>query len=767
MQHFFCWFLLLVISSLAESSTFLQAKPGCQTKCGNITIPYPFGIGDGCFISPAAVGGYSGYDINCNTSYDPPKPFVGSGTVEILSISETEVRIRNDRIASLCFNESGLPVLGANIRDLNLDGSAFSISYTKNSFFGIGCDVIARIEWGSSDGHRPTTTTNSSCQPKCKSRDSITEGSCAGTSGCCQTTFPKGLQKVSAEVLGLLPANGFNSCNFAFVAEEGQYSSEASDLLPAGGLNAGTKVIPAVLDWAIGDATCEQAKVNSATYTCFNNSDCTDAVNNLGYHCTCQNCYGGNPYLNPGCEDINECEDQTTNSCVGICINTSGGYNCSCPYGNHGDGRKDGTGCTINKQKFPVIRAFLGIGFGLMFFAVGISSLYMIIKKRKRLQSKKRFFQRNGGLLLENQLSSQEGGIETTKIFTAEELEQATNNYDENLVLGRGGFGTVYKGTLIDSRVVAVKTSKIVDQSQIEQFINEFIILTQINHRNIVKLLGCCLETEVPSLVYEYVSNGTLSEHIHHKGDMSGISWERRLTIATEIANALSYLHSATYEKYTAKVSDFGASRLVPLDQTRINTLVKGTLGYLDPEYYNTSELTEKSDVYSFGVVVVELLTGKKPISFERSEEERDLATFFISSMEVRNLSQLLEARVFNEGKPEEVLVVAELAKKCLSVKREDRPTMKQVAISLEEMRNLKISTQIYRQTHEDSVQNVQLDFERDLYSVPFSYGTMANLDDSAHNSLHISTSDDSGHNSLPITTSDESAYNSLQNNPR
>ncbi|KAI3995665.1 hypothetical protein MKX01_031438 [Papaver californicum] len=759
MQIIFSWFLLLAISSstLAESLTFLQAKPGCQSKCGDITIPYPFGIGDGCFIDPAVVGGHSGYDINCNTSYDPPKPFIQRGALEILGISETEIRIRNDRIASLCYSESGSPVLGANIRDLNLEGSVFTISYTKNSFFGIGCEIIARIIWGSSGGRQPITSTNSSCEPKC-SRENMMEGSCTGTSGCCQTTFPKSLQKISVEVLGRLPTNGlipsFNSCNFAYLAEQGQYPSQASDLLPDGGLHAGTKVIPAVLDWAIGDMSCEEAKANSTMYTCFNNSECIDAVNSLGYHCTCHKGYEGNPYLKPGCEDINECEDRTNNPCMGICINKDGGYNCSCPHGSDGDGRKDGTGCIINKQKFPAIGAALGIGFGLLVVAIGVYSLYVITKKRKLLRSKKRFFQQNGGLLLKNQLSSQEGGIDTTKIFTAEELELATNNYDENLVLGRGGFGTVFKGTLLDNRIVAVKKSKLVDQSQIEQFINEFVILTQINHRNIVKLLGCCLETEVPLLVYEYVSNGTLSEHIHHSGDMSAISWECRLTIATEIANALSYLHSAAStpiihrdiksanilldEKYTAKVSDFGASRLIPLDQTGLNTVVQGTLGYLDPEYYNTSELTEKSDVYSFGVVVVELLTGRKPISFERPEEERNLVTFFIFSMEVNNLSQLLEARVFQEGKPEEIRIVAELASKCLSLNGADRPTMTQVAIILEELRSLETSTQTIQLSREDSNMNVQFENERDLYSVPFmSYYSS------------ISTSDESGHNSL------------------
>nr|DAD39474.1 TPA_asm: hypothetical protein HUJ06_013797 [Nelumbo nucifera] len=321
------------------------------------------------------------------------------------------------------------------------------------------------------------------------------------------------------------------------------------------------------------------------------------------------------------------------------------------------------------------------------------------------MKMKEKFFRQNGGLLLQQQISSHHDGFEFIKIFTAEELEVATNNYDIDNILGQGGYGTVYKGILSNHQAIAIKKSKIVDASQIEQFINEVIILSKINHRNVVKLLGCCLETEVPLLVYEYISNGTLFEHIHKTHGISLLSWEDWLRIATETASALAYLHSSAStpiihrdvkstnilldDNYTAKVSDFGASRLLPMDKTQITTLVQGTLGYLDPEYFHTSKLTEKSDVYSFGVVLVEILLGQKPFCFERSEEVRNLATYFISLMKENHLLQLIENRFTTEDKIEQFLAVAELAKSCLSVRGEDRPNMKEVADELERLRRL------------------------------------------------------------------------------
>ncbi|GAU15128.1 hypothetical protein TSUD_08660 [Trifolium subterraneum] len=439
-----------------------------------------------------------------------------------------------------------------------------------------------------------------------------------------------------------------------------------------------------------------------------NTGKCTDYD---GYRCKCLEGFEGNPYLPGGCTDIDECvnnnlhlHDRCKNS--SYCHNIPGNYTCFCPVGQIGDGTKE-VGCQLllpdgNGSEYPIVPTVLGVGTAFIVLFVGIIS-FSIYQKRKLTKLKEKFFRQNGGSILEQKLLQRKGSSQIANIFKENELRKATNNYDESFIIGRGGFGTVFKGELDNNRIVAIKKSKTIDESQIEQFINEVDVVSQINHRNVVKLLGCCLETEVPLLVYEFVSNGTLSDFIHKEDKVNNTTWKIRLKIAAEVAGALSYLHSAASIPIihrdvksdnilldgtnTAKVADFGASRLVPLDQTEVATMVQGTIGYLDPEYMQTSQLTEKSDVYSFGVVLVELLTGERPFSFGKPEERRSLAMHFLSCLKKDNLFEVIQEGMLNEENKQEIKEVAVLAAKCLRLRGEERPSMKEVAMELEGMR--------------------------------------------------------------------------------
>lgn len=283
--------------------------------------------------------------------------------------------------------------------------------------------------------------------------------------------------------------------------------------------------------------------------------------------------------------------------------------------------------------------------------------------------------------------------------FSYEELEEATDSFNENRELGDGGFGTVYKGYLVDGRVVAVKRLYNNSYRRVEQFVNEAAILARLRHPNLVMFYGCTSkESRELLLVYEFVQNGTVADHLHgHRAQERALPWPLRLNIAIESAAALTYLHAIEPPivhrdvktnnilldtDFHVKVADFGLSRLFPLDVTHVSTAPQGTPGYVDPEYHQCYQLTDKSDVYSFGVVLVELISSKPAVDITRQRNEINLAGMAINRIQKCQLEQLVDLELGYESDPatrKMMTMVAELAFRCLQQNGEMRPPIKEV----------------------------------------------------------------------------------------
>ncbi|KAJ1410293.1 Wall-associated receptor kinase, galacturonan-binding domain [Sesbania bispinosa] len=696
---------LILVMFLITAKAASKARPDeCPTSCGSLKIPYPFGMSEGCYLDHS-------FFINCTHNHNPiphlPHPNTNMIVLNI-SLNDGELLVSSP-VARYCFRKRDTIQSSLQERKQMFNLTHFSVSPTRNKFTAVGCNTIGVYKGDASLSLTKNVTEGTgsgACLSLCNKIDEVSNGSCSDT-GCCQIPIYK---QLSYNVVIATTSVEFDSgvheypCSYAFIGEEGAYSFSSTDLIRN---NLEKKKVPMVLDWAVGNETCQEAKQNETRYACkADKSECLNSTNRMGYRCKCLSGFEGNPYLYDGCQDIKECNMEPS-PCSGICHELEGNYTCSCPEGYEVDGYRSGIGCYPKGKSRTKLAHIIAVGGSLGILALLVGSLYLYSKLRKAKLNKirQKYFQQNGGILLKQRIAAHQGSTERATIFTAQEMKKATNNYDEDRVIGKGGHGTVYKGVLSDNRVVAIKKTKISSQTEIEQFINEVLVLSQTNHRNIVKLLGCCLEIEVPLLVYEFITNGTLSEHIHVEGQASQLSWQVRLRVAAETAEALAYLHSAAStpiihrdvktenilldDNLTAKVSDFGASKLIPINKTQLTTLVQGTLGYLDPEYFQSSQLTEKSDVYSFGVVLAELLTSMKALSFMRPESDRNLSNYFVSLLSEGRLPQILDNNIVNDANFEQIMEVAYLVKRCLMLKGEERPTMKEVAMELERIRTV------------------------------------------------------------------------------
>ncbi|CAM0907915.1 unnamed protein product [Alopecurus aequalis] len=457
-------------------------------------------------------------------------------------------------------------------------------------------------------------------------------------------------------------------------------------------------VVPVVLDWAIRDGTCPPAPAGDAKEfvpygACVSTSSyCVNASDGAtGYFCNCSQGYTGNPFLKNGCKNIDECAlRRSPNSTVyqnmypcrgGTCHDIEGDYECKCNFGRRGDGKSE-RGCE------PILptAAVGAIGAVSAFALLSVLLIFLQMEREKRKLRER--FKKNGGQLLKSI---------KIEIFTKEKLDHMTNNY--SCIIGRGAFGQVYKGTAGagDSAArIAVKRSIAINEDRQKDFANEITIQSKISHRNLVQLLGCCLETEVPMLVYEFVPRGSLQDVLH--GNNAPLPLETRLNIAIYSAVALAYMHSEASqrtivlhgdvksgnilldENFTPKVSDFGTSRLMSMEKDHTNWVV-GDSSYIDPVYMKTGLLTEKSDVYSFGIVLLELVTRKKARYDGNKSLPLDYAKASVDGM-VREMfdKEIVAGREENVKCLEEVGRIAML---CLENEVDDRPTMSEVTDKL------------------------------------------------------------------------------------
>ncbi|KAK7399969.1 hypothetical protein VNO78_11167 [Psophocarpus tetragonolobus] len=356
-----------------------------------------------------------------------------------------------------------------------------------------------------------------------------------------------------------------------------------------------------------------------------------------------------------------------------------------------------------NKKHFKMVVG-ISIGVLVILLILFLVSLVLLLNTRRKASHKKHeekgisrrtsgkpgySFLRGGNLMDES----------TTCYITLSELEEATDNFSKKI--GKGSFGSVYYGKMRDGKEIAVKSMSESSCNGNQQFVNEVALLSRIHHRNLVPLIGYCEEECQHILVYEYMHNGTLRDHIHESSKKKNLDWLARLRIAEDAAKGLEYLHTGCNPSIIhrdiktanilldinmrAKVSDFGLSRLAEEDLTHISSIARGTVGYLDPEYYASQQLTEKSDVYSFGVVLLELISGKKPVSSEDYGPEMNIVHWARSLTRKGDAMSIIDPSLAGNAKTESIWRVVEIAMQCVEQHGASRPRMQEIILAIQD----------------------------------------------------------------------------------
>ncbi|XP_044436064.1 wall-associated receptor kinase 2-like [Triticum aestivum] len=704
------WRILLEGWLLIKHSLLLPENQHTPS-CGGVDIPYPFGIGAGCF--------RKGFEIECING----GPVLAGTSLRVLKLSldpdESQVMLP---IGWECYNASD-PIDTYNNWDygettMNNDG-VYRISNTHNMLVVIGCNTMGYAASKPTKGSNYKYAYETGCISFCNNSASAQDGLCDGV-GCCHVNIPPGLTDnyFNFHEYDHSAMMDYSPCDYAFLVDRNNYTFQRSDLK----MNT-NRTMPVWLDWAIrvNDSisddilSCKQAAKTGQDACASAHSGCVNSTNGPGYNCKCSKGYEGNAYVVDGCTspqnkknslepvqtktviaarsfelswitiklartapqrgeaDIDECADPAKYPCYGVCKDTQGWYGCECPagYRSH-DPRTEP--CT---QQFP-LAAQISIGATGGILVLAFLAFFFVLRKEK--QKARDFYRKNGGLTLEK--------ARTIKIYTRDNLKPILKS--SNLI-GKGGFGEVYKG-VVDGATVAVKKPNGRSVLEKEQFPNEVIILSQVSHKNIVRLLGCCLEVDNPMLVYEFIPKGSLEDNLHSADNEEILDLDVRLSILEESAQGLAYMHSQIHNKilhgdvkpanilldenFSPKIADFGISRLLAKGKYHTANII-GDMSYMDPVYLQSGRLTDKSDVYSFGVVILELISRK---SATHSENNSLVRSFLECQQKGKSMTELFDKEIATTGDLGFLNKLAEIALECLNLDADQRPSMTDVA---------------------------------------------------------------------------------------
>ncbi|KAK4281146.1 hypothetical protein QN277_012671 [Acacia crassicarpa] len=355
-----------------------------------------------------------------------------------------------------------------------------------------------------------------------------------------------------------------------------------------------------------------------------------------------------------------------------------------------------------NRNKAKVISIIVGATSGFFVLSLIVLLIYRRFIRAPVKEGGSWWGQKSADSSKKNKSHGSSLPSDLCRYFSIDEIRAATSNFDDIFIVGVGGFGNVYKGYIDNGTVpVAIKRLKQGSQQGLHEFQTEIEMLSQLRHNHLVSLIGYCNDGNEMILVYEFMARGTLRDHLYDS-DSPPLSWKKRLGMCLGAARGLHYLHTGAKhniihrdvkstnilidEKWVAKVSDFGLSKVGPtgMSKSHISTVVKGSIGYLDPEYYKRQRLTEKSDVYSFGVVLLEVLCGRPPLKRNVEKQKSSLVEWVRKCHREGVIHETVDPLLIESITPECLKAFSDMALKCLVEDGNERPPMNDVVWGLE-----------------------------------------------------------------------------------